>query len=78
MSRKEIDRLSTIQKLQSKQISQIEAARQLGLSTRQVRRLAHKLIDNGAIGLTSKRRGKPSNHKLDNALKNKAIELIKL
>ncbi len=77
MSRKEVDRLGVIQRIQSKQISQVEASQQLDLSSRQVRRLLRKFEEKGAKGLVSKRRGSPSNNRLDTTLSGRVIELIK-
>jgi len=77
MSNKELDRLTIIQHVESKQISQVEGARQLGLTTRQVRRLQRKHEQEGAAGFASKRRGQPSNNKLSSALKEEVVKLIK-
>jgi len=77
MSQTEVDRLSIIQQVISKQISQVEAAQQLHLSTRQVRNLRRQYERAGVTGLLSKRRGKPSNHRLSDALKCETIELIR-
>ena len=77
MSSKEIDRLSVIQRLESKQISQVEASLQLGLSTRQVRRIFRNYEDAGAASLVSKRRGYPSNNSLDDTLKQTVVQLLK-
>jgi hypothetical protein len=41
------------------------AAERLGLTTRQIRRLVSRLRDQGAPGLVSRRRSKPSNNRLD-------------
>jgi len=77
MSQKELVRLEVVQKILSKQLSQIEAAKQLKLTTRQVRNLGRKYKQNGAAGLVSKRRGKASNNQLSHELKASVIELIK-
>ena len=77
MSEKEVDRLGVIQQVQSKQISQIEASKQLRLSTRQVRRLLRQVEKKGAKGLVSKQRGKPSNNLLGKTFQNSVVELIK-
>jgi transposase len=63
MSTNELERLSVIQKIVDKNLTQVLAAKQLGLTDRQVRRLvkAYKLY--GAEGLTSKQRGQIGNRK---------------
>jgi len=77
MSNKEVDRLAIIQQVQSKQLSQVEAARQLGLSTRQVRRIQQQYEQEGAAGLVSKRRDQPSNNRLSSTVTETAIQLVK-
>lgn len=77
MSRKEIDRLAIIQRLEEKGISQIEAGKQLGLNVRQIRRLQKKYRQEGAPALISKRRGQASNNQLSADCKKQAVELIK-
>ena len=77
MSNKEVDRLAIIQQIQSKQLSQLEAAKQLRLTTRQVRRLERKYEEEGPAGLVSKQRGQPSHNQLSETLKTAAVDLIK-
>ena len=76
MSNKEIKRLEVMQKLEDKQMRQQEAAEELGVSTRQVKRLLRAYRKEGAEGLVSKRRGKPSNNQLDEAIRQKALDLL--
>ena len=76
MSQKELDRVTVLERLNAKQLSQIEAARRLGLSTRQVRRLQSRYEALGAAGLASARRGKPSNNQLKPSVRAQAIELV--
>ena len=63
MSEQEITRLSVVQKLVGKQIKQAEAARLLGLSVRQIKRLVKKFKKGGPKSLISSKRGKDSNRK---------------
>jgi len=60
MSRKEVDRLSVIQSVVSKQLRQREAAAQLGVTVRQVKRLVRRYRESDAAGLVSRRRGAAS------------------
>lgn len=55
--------------------TQVEAAEELGLSERQVRRLVKRARDGGALKILHGLRGKPSNRRLDEALKNRVLEL---
>ena len=63
MNETELHRLEIIQKVAEKRLLQAEAAEQLHISTRQVRRLLRSYDSYGPEGLSSKRRNQPSNHK---------------
>ena len=77
MSNHEITRLEVMQRLKDKRLTQKEAARMLGISTRQVKRLWRAYRKKGAKGLVSARRGKPSNHRLDAHVEQQALDLLK-
>jgi len=64
MSQQELKRVEVIALRRSGQITQAEAARRLGLTERQVRRLEAKVAAKGAAGLRSAHRGQPSNRRL--------------
>jgi hypothetical protein len=64
MSQKELKRVEVIALRRSGQITQGEAARRLGMTERQVRRLEARVALQGAKGLRSVRRGQPSNRRL--------------
>ena len=76
MSNEEITRLEVMQRLKDKRLIQKEAARMLGISIRQVKRLYRAYKVQGAAGLVSQRRGKPSNNHLEPATVQQAIDLI--
>ena len=57
MSQQELQRVEVIAMRRSGKINQAEAARRLGVSVRQVRRLEAKVAARGAAGLRSARRG---------------------
>ena len=77
MSNRELTRLEAMQRLKDKRMTQKEAAQQLGISTRQVKRLWRSFRNQGAKGLVSARRGKPSNNRLDAGVVQQALDLIK-
>jgi transposase len=77
MSSKELSRLEIMQKLAEKRMRQKQAARLLGLSVRQVKRLLRAYRRHGAQGLVSKRRGRPSNNRLTEESRGKALSLLK-
>ncbi|GAB4182463.1 MAG: hypothetical protein Fur0039_27110 [Rhodocyclaceae bacterium] len=64
MSEKERDRLRVIEAVVGKRLRQVEAAKRLGLSVRQVKRLVRAHRQAGAAGLVSRRRGRPSNRRI--------------
>lgn len=64
MSTKEISRLKVMGQLQEKRITQKVAAKVIGISERQVKRLWKRYREKGASGLVSGRRGKPSNNRM--------------
>jgi transposase len=76
MSNREITRLEVMQRLTDKRLRQYEAARMLGISVRQVKRLYRAYKDQGPPGLVSRRRGKPSNNQLDPTTVQATIDLI--
>jgi len=76
MSTKELNRLEIMQKLEEKRMRQKEAARILGLSVRQVKRLLKSYRRDGAQGLVSKRRGRMSNNRLSEETRKKTLGLL--
>jgi transposase len=76
MSAKELERMGIMEKLGEKRMSQKEAGRILGLSVRQVKRLLKRYRSEGAQGLVSKRRGQPSNNRLAEETRKKALGLL--
>lgn len=77
VSTKELSRAEVFSKLRQKTISQLQAADILNITTRQVRRLFKEYKKFGAIALISKKRGKASNHRLSDGLKELVLSIIK-
>jgi transposase len=77
MSKKELSRLELVQAVVDSRLTQREAAGRLKLSVRQVKRLCRSYREDGAASLVSKRRGRPSNHRIGEAERAGVIELIK-
>lgn len=77
MSNKEINRITIMEKLKFKKITQKQAAVVLNLSVRQIRRLKKRYLTSGAAGLIHKNRGRVSNHRLPNSEIDRVIEIIK-
>jgi transposase len=76
MSNQEITRLEAMQRIKGKRLTQAEAAKLLKVSVRQIKRLYREYKAEGAKGLVSARRGKPSNHRLDEEVVKQATDLI--
>jgi len=77
MSNRELTRLEVMQRIKAKRLTQKEAARALNLSVRQIKRLYQAYKADGAKGLISARRGKPSNHRLEAQVEQQALDLLK-
>lgn len=76
MSQNEVKKAQILDMLKAKKISQQEASQRLGITTRQVRRLAKHYLASGLNGLISKKRGRASNQQLDEAIQTNVIDLI--
>lgn len=77
MKTKEIDRLKIVQDVIEKRLKQRHAARLLGISTRQTRRLCGRLRREGPRALIHGLRGRPSNHQLPDGYLPKALRLVR-
>jgi len=66
-----------MQRLKEKRLKQKQAGEMLDLSIRQVKRLYRSYRKQGAKGLVSQRRGKPSHNRLDAGIAQQALDLIK-
>ena len=75
MSRRERDVLKVMSLVLDEKRTQVEAARLLGLSTRQVRRIQVRLQKKGDVGVVHRLRGKPSNRRLDPSVRKKALAM---
>jgi transposase len=64
MSQKEVHRLGVVKRVLDEGLGQAQAAQLLGLSVRQIKRLCHRVRQQGAHGLVSRRRGRPSNRRI--------------
>lgn len=77
MSRKEQDRAEVIRQVIDGCIKQKEAAKRLGISTRQVRNLAHAYRLSGGAGLIHGNRGRESNRKIREEIRQSAVALVR-
>ena len=77
MSQKELKRLNVIHKVIDEVIAQVKASEILGLSTRQVRRIEGRVLEEGDKGIVHRSRGNPSSRSFQEAVKDKTIKLCK-
>ena len=77
MSDGELTRLEVLRDLDQRRLTTEAAARLLQLERRQVYRLLKAYRIDGATGLTSRRRGRPSNRRKPEELRDKALAIIR-
>ena len=77
MSDEELDRVSVIERVIERRLTQREAARMLGVTSRQVRRLRRVYEEDGRRGLASKQRGRPSHRRLPSALRREVLAIVR-
>jgi transposase len=76
MNSKEMNRLEVMQKLAERGMNQKKAAKELGISPRQVKRLWKRYREKGAVGLVSQQRGKASHNHLAEATERAVVDLL--
>jgi transposase len=76
MTQAERDRLVTLKKAKKKLITQREAAEELGLSTRHVKRLLQALKKRGDKAVVHGLRGKPSNRRIEDRIEQEAVKIL--
>ena len=75
MSVKELRRVHVIRQTMEKTLTQVKAGTLLGLTTRHIRRLIERVEQEGDQGLAHRGRGMPSNRRLPEPVKIKALKL---
>ena len=74
---RDFDRLKCIQAVVDGELKPLRAAERLGLTTRQVRRLARRYAAAGPVALISKRFSRPSNNRLHDVMADRVIKLLR-
>lgn len=77
MSNKEFNRIDVIKDVFDRKLRQIDAARKLSLSRRQIQRLVNRYKEQGIAGLVSLKRGVPSNRRYPDSMRLHALSLIR-
>lgn len=78
MTQADRDRLVTLKKAKKKLTTQREAAEELGMSTRQVKRLLNALKKHGDKAVLHGLRGKPSNRKIEERIEREAVKVLSM
>jgi transposase len=76
MTQGDRDRLVTLRKAKKRLITQRQAAEELGLSVRQVKRLLYALKKRGDKSVVHGLRGKPSNQRIGKAVEEEAAQIL--
>ena len=76
MTQADRDRLVTLKKAKKKLITQREAAEELGVSIRQVKRLVYALKKRGDKAVVHGLRGKPSKRRIEEAVEREAVKIL--
>src|SRR4051794_41982035 len=77
MSKAELSRFDSLARVDRGELPVAGAASLLGLSPRQVFRLLRRFRAEGAAGLASRRRGRPSNRRLPAAVREAALAAVR-
>jgi len=76
MTQAERDRLVALKKAKKKLITQKEAAQELGITERHVRRLLQAMTKRGDKAVVHALRGLPSNRQIEEKVRSQAVELL--
>lgn len=76
MTQADRDRLVALKKAKKKLITQREAAEELGVSERQVKRLIRALKKHGDKAVVHGLRGRPSNRKIEDGIEREAVKIL--
>jgi hypothetical protein len=74
---RELNRLHVIEKVLEGIIKQVEAAEILSLSGRQIRRIVKRIKSEGSRGIIHRSRGRPSNRRISQEMKERVINLYR-
>ena len=77
LRQRELRRLHVLEKVLEGAIKQVEASEILSLSCRQIRRVVKRIKIEGDKGIIHKSRGRPSNRRIPDRIKDKVINLYR-
>jgi hypothetical protein len=77
MSKRELNQLDVLARLDSDRLTARAAAELMTVTLRQTYRLLRKYRDGGASAIANQRRGRPSNNRLPDVVRDHAIALVR-
>src|SRR6202790_1091618 len=77
MSKRELNRLDVLARLDSERLTARAAAELMAVTLRQTYRLLRRYRDGGASAIANQRRGRPSNNRLPDVVRDHAIALVR-
>src|ERR1700691_6490243 len=77
MSKRELNRLDVLARLDSGKLTARAAAELMAITPRQTYRLLRRYRDGGASAVANQRRGRPSNNRLPDVVREHAIALVR-
>lgn len=77
MSQKELNRISVLQQVCDKLLTQSAAAKLLNISVRQLQRVLARYFSYGAAGSASRKRGMPASNRVPDDLKMQVLALLR-
>jgi transposase len=77
MSKRELNRLDVLARLDSDRLTARAAAELMTITPRQTYRLLRRYRDGGASAIANQRRGRPSNNRLPDVVRDHAIALVR-
>src|SRR3984957_4027385 len=77
MSKRELNRIDVLARLDGRRLTTLAAADLMRVTVRQTHRLLKRYRDGGAPAIANRRRGRPSNNRLSDAVRDYAIALVR-
>jgi transposase len=77
MSKRELNRIDVLARLDGGRLTTSAAADLMGLTRRQTHRLLKRYRDGGAPAIANRRRGRPSNNRLPDVVRDHAVALVR-
>src|SRR6202158_5335381 len=77
MSKRELNRLDVLARLDSDRLTARAAAERMAITPRQMYRLLRRYRDGGALAIANQRRGRPSNNRLPDVVRDHAVALVR-